>query len=93
MFEKHMTSGFDIYQPFQGIDQWVVDFKNGQAFHGTFKEIAFYLVKNFDVLTSEIEFAVEVMCRNDHNAAHFGAMNKTFIFSFDKVINVDKKAS
>lgn len=89
MFEKVTSTGLDLYQPFPELNQWVVDFKNGIRYHGTFQEVVSYLVFKQGFNTHEVDDAVFIMLEKDHNAIHFG-MYKTFIFSFDKEINCEK---
>jgi len=87
MFEKMDAKGYDLYEAFT--DQWVIDLKNGQAFHGTFKEVAKAMVGQLGFEANEIEDAVTYMTKLGHNAAHFGTFQR-FIFSFNKEVDNEK---
>jgi hypothetical protein len=89
MFERYNSAGYDLYQPFPELNQWVIDLKNGQAYHGKFNEVVSYMVSNLDFYFQDIEIAVKEMTDKWNNCAHFG-INRTFIFSFNKEINVDQ---
>lgn len=81
------TFGYDLYEAFPG--QWVFDFKDGEAYHGNFKEIVKYMIYDLDFYSEEIELAVKEMTFYDMNGCHFG-LNKTFIFTLDKKIELEK---
>jgi len=84
------SAGYDLYEAFE--NQWVLDFKNGDAFHGTLKEIGFYMCDKLDFYLEDIEFAVETILQNGHNAAHFGIF-KSLLFTFTKDLSDKRRAS
>jgi hypothetical protein len=84
------ANGYDLYEAFEA--QWVLDFKNGDAFYGSLEEIGVYMCKKLDFNLREIDIAVEEMIKKNHNAAHFGVF-KSMIFTFVKEINLDRKVS
>lgn len=88
MFDHYNFSGYDLYQPFENIDQWVIDMRNGQSYHGTLKQVIKYMIQRLDFYFEDIEEGLEVLAGNsyqEHNSCHFG-LNKTFIYSFKKKI-------
>jgi len=90
MFEQTSAFGFDVYQPFGDIDQWVLDFRNGDAFHGSFREIVKHMIENLGFESQEIDEAISCLCKaSGHNAIHFGIYKK-FIFSFKKEVDWEK---
>lgn len=89
MFEKQLPTGYDLYEPFE--NQWVLDFKNGSAFHGSLKDIGKYMVKSLGFDIKEIDLAIQAIIKGDLNAAHFG-MHGTFMYPFQKDIVLNKLA-
>jgi hypothetical protein len=91
MLEQLNTAGYDLYQVFD--NRWVIDLKDGNAFHGTLKEVYNYMVNKINFFPDEIVRAIDCMYDVDNirvaNAAHFG-MNKTFIYQFNKELNLEK---
>lgn len=95
MFETYNTSGFDLYQPFSEIDQWVLDPKSSQAMHGNLKEVVNFMIDKLDFYGYDIELALNLLAnniQNDDNAIHFG-VNKTPIFTFNQETKYGKRAS
>jgi hypothetical protein len=85
MFETYNTNGYDLYQPFENIDQWVIDDKS-EAFHGTLKEVCQYMITKLDFQMEDIEEGLMLLADNisrNHNALHFGAF-RSIIYTFKK---------
>lgn len=89
MFEYVNAMGYDIVD--LGDDQWLLDVKGVSKYHGTFAELVRFCVKKYGFEINELEMAVGVMVRSDHNALSFGAY-KTFIYSFNQEVPRVKKA-
>lgn len=95
MFELPNFSGFDLYQPFPGIDQWVFDTKYEHKYHGTLKEIVKFMTNKMGFYVEDIEIGLNFVADNAdkaHNAIHFGSL-KSPLFSFKKEIPNEEKAS
>jgi hypothetical protein len=90
MIDKHMARGFDLYNPFD--DSWVIDLKDGNAFHGSLQEIMSYMTKCLDFNYIEIYNGLGMMLDSGNNGVHFG-MLRTPIYPFNKVVNLNEKAS
>jgi len=85
MYETYNSTGYDLYQPFPELDQWVISNKSGLAYHGTFKEVVKLMVEKFDFYVKDIEMGVEILLDSialddTTNMLHFG-INKTAIFT------------
>lgn len=96
MFDVYTSSGYDLYQPFENIDQWVIDSKNGQACHGTFKEVVQFMIQKLGFRMEDIEFAIDLFLDSSEmdtltNAVHFG-INKTAIYTFNYEEHYGKRA-
>jgi hypothetical protein len=94
MFEKYNSSGYDLYQPFENIDQWVIDDHN-QAYHGSLREVCQYMIKKLDFNFQDIEDGLMLLAdyayRGD-NACHFG-IYRTCIYTYDRDEKKGSKAS
>lgn len=88
--EKFTTNGYDLYTPFD--NHWVIDLKNGTAFYGTLNDVVNYMVNSLDFDRSVVLEALDTMVDYKNNAIHFGVL-KTMIYTFDKVIDLNEKAS
>lgn len=95
MFDQTNFSGFDLYQPFSGVDQWVFDTKYGHKYHGTLKEVVLFMTNKMGFYVEDIEIGLNFVADNlqqNHNGCHFGAL-KSPLFSFKKEIKNEEKAS
>jgi hypothetical protein len=88
--EKFNSNGYDLYNPFG--TQWVIDLKNGTAFYGTLNDVVIYMVRGLGFNHDVVSEALEVMVGSQNNAVHFGVL-KTMIYTFNKVIDLNEKAS
>ena len=87
MFETYNSSGYDLYQPFPDLDQWVIDDKNTQAYHGTLKEVVKYMVQKLDFDFYDVEDGLMLLADIPfHNNIHFG-MFKSPIFTSKKEVS------
>lgn len=85
MFDVYNSTGYDLYQPFDNTDQWIVVSNSSRAYAGTLKEIVIYIIEKFDFRMDDIEDGLNLIADNiwqDHDAVHFGCY-KTAIFSFN----------
>ena len=86
MFDIYNSSGYDLYQPFPELDQWVIDDKNGHAFYGSLKDVTKYMLTKLDFYMDDIEdglmLLADYMHRGD-SGCHFG-MYKTAVYTFKK---------
>lgn len=98
MFEKYNSSGYDLYQPFEGVDQWVIDPKDSNACHGTLREVVKFMVDKLYFRVEDIDFALNFLLDSvesgsvDHNAIHFG-MYKSAIYTFNHEGKYGQQAS
>jgi hypothetical protein len=91
--EFHMP-GFDLYQPFPDLDQWVFDLKNGSSFHGSLNQTVKLMCNSYGFFAEDVVEGLEILEQylgKDHNGVHFGAM-KSCIFTFEKKIEQKKVA-
>jgi len=88
MFEKELPTGYDLYNPFM-TEQWVLDLKNGLIYHGTLKELVYYMINNLGFSLKIICEALEDMIDKKHNAIHFGSYGNC-IYTFNKIVILDK---
>jgi len=89
------STGYDLYEVSN--NEWVIDAKNGEAYHGTLKEIFFYMCNNIGFHSNEVLDALEFLDTEREtnpqiNAIHFGAFKK-FIFTFEKKLDLLARAS
>jgi hypothetical protein len=90
MLDKYSPNGYDLYNPFE--DRWVIDLKNGERFYGTLNDIVFYMVNSLGFSSDVVLDSIEEMIKYENNAIHFGVL-KTMIYTFNKVIDLNEKAS
>jgi hypothetical protein len=92
MFETYNNSGYNLYQPFSDLDQWVID-DHSKAFHGTLVEVVKYMVQKLDFDIDDVEDGINLLADNIdlHNAIHFG-MFKTCIYTFNHEEKYGKRA-
>jgi hypothetical protein len=83
MLDKYNSNGYDLYEPFS--NQWVIDLKDGNAFHGKLTDVLSYMINKLGFHIDDIEDGLFEMNRSEMNAAHFGCL-KSFIFTFNKEI-------
>lgn len=91
-FETMHSLGYDLYQPFAQVDQWVIDLKNGNAYHGTSDDVINFMINKLKFDLNEVIYALDQADLVGNNAAHFGIF-KTFIYSFDKNVDLGEIAS
>ncbi len=87
MFDVYNSSGYDLYQPFDSIDQWIIDPKSSQAYHGSLRDVVKFMINKFEFNFEDIENSLEFLAENiekNHNGIHMG-MNRTPIYTFKKV--------
>ena len=83
MFDVYNSAGYDLYQPFSDLDQWVLDPKSSQACHGTLKEIVKFMTQRYGFSMENIEDGLNLLADNldrGDNSIHFGSF-KTAIFT------------
>lgn len=73
-------------------DVWAFEVIGTGSFMGSFREVVEFAVWSYALNIVEIEKAIEDMLSGNNDAAHFGAWG-TFIFSFNKLQDVERKAS
>lgn len=92
MFEQYNSSGYDLYQPFPDLDQWVID-DHSNAYHGTLKEVVKYMISRLDFEMDDIEdglnLLADYMQYKGDNAVHMGAF-RSAIFTFKKEVNCEQ---
>jgi hypothetical protein len=84
MFDTYKPTGYDLYQPFDSVDQWVIDINCCESYHGTFKQVVEFMIKKLDFYLTDIESALDLFLGDSErftgsNCIHFG-INKTAIF-------------
>lgn len=94
MFETYNSAGYDLYQPFENIDKWVIDCKNISAYSGSLKEVIEFMIKKLDFNFENIENGLMLLAdniRQGHNGCHFG-IYKSCIYSFKKDGDYERSA-
>ncbi len=92
MYETYNSYGYDLYQPFPQLDRWVLDLRNGQAYHGTLLEVLKYMKEKLDFRIDDIEEGLTALADNTHleyNAIHFGIM-KSLLYPYKKEIDHER---
>jgi hypothetical protein len=85
MFDIYNSTGYDLYQPFENVDQWVIDDHN-IAYHGTLKEVCQYMITRLDFFMDDVEDGLILLADYLHrgdNLIHFGCY-RTAIFTTKK---------
>lgn len=93
MYELYNSAGYDLYQPFEGVDQWVIDPKSSAAYHGSLKEVVKFMINELGFHMEDVEDSLNFLADNihqGHNAIHIG-MARTSIYTFEKLVNNEKK--
>jgi len=73
-------------------DVWAFEVIGTGSFMGSFREVVEFAVWSYALNIIEIEKAIDSMLLEVNNSAHFGAWG-TFIFSFNKPQDIERKAS
>jgi len=63
--------------------EWQIHTKHNGAFAGNFTAIIAHCIRNLEIEQSELDVAVQEMCKKNHNCAHFG-MFKSFLFTYNR---------
>lgn len=92
MFDVYNSSGFDLYQPFPDLDQWVIDTKFNHAMHGTLKEVCKLMVEKLGFEMDDILDGLKMIADNverGDNCCHFG-IYKSPIYSNKKEVSHER---
>jgi hypothetical protein len=85
---NYRPTAYDLYEVTP--TEWVLQVEGQRSFTGSLKELGKFAIKRFDFTADDLEFAVETMIKEGHNAMHFG-VNTTFIYSYQKDKTNDRK--
>lgn len=84
------TEGYNLVSLSEEI--WSLEVVGIGNFTGSFREVVMFAVLSYAFNIIEIDKAIGGMLKDNHNSAHFG-MFGTFIFSFEKKFDLERKAS
>lgn len=70
--------------------EWQIHTKYSGAFAGDFMSIISYCIQRLEISKEDLDVAVQEMCKNNHNCAHFG-IYRHFMYTYNR--GEKKKAS
>lgn len=76
---------FELYCPatdmIHGI--WQIHTKSHGAYEGDYISIIRICIRELEISETELDVAVQEMCKKNHNCAHFGIF-RTFLFTYNR---------